>query len=56
MICCHGMLATKDGLKHQELADSLAERGLTTLRFDFAGRGESDGDVFDLTYTTRLKI
>ena len=55
VICCHGMLATKDGLKHQELAESLARRGLTTLRFDFAGRGESDGDVFDLTYTHEIE-
>ena len=55
VICCHGMLATKEGLKHRELAESLAKRGVTTLRFDFAGRGDSDGDVFDLTYTHEIE-
>ena len=49
------MLATKDGIKHRQLAESLAERGLTALRFDFAGRGESDGDVFDLSYTHEVE-
>jgi uncharacterized protein len=54
-ISCHGMLSTKDGQKHVLLADQLAAQGIGTLRFDFAGRGESDGDLFDLSYSGEVR-
>ncbi|MEE8409182.1 MAG: alpha/beta fold hydrolase [Myxococcota bacterium] len=52
---CHGMLSTKDGEKHAMLAELLAERGIAMLRFDFAGRGESDGELFDLSYSNEME-
>lgn len=55
VISCHGMLSSKGGTKHQLLAELLAERGVSTLRFDFAGRGESDGDLFDLSYSNEME-
>lgn len=54
-VSCHGMLSTKDGEKHLMLAALLAERGVATLRFDFAGRGDSEGDLFDLSYSNEME-
>lgn len=53
-ISCHGMLAHRQGPKHVMLANLLAGQGIGTLRFDFAGRGESEGDLFDLTYSGEI--
>lgn len=51
VICCHGMLSTKDGPKHVQLAERLHAAEMPAFRFDFAGRGESEGSLFDLTYS-----
>ncbi|KXZ47005.1 hypothetical protein GPECTOR_39g499 [Gonium pectorale] len=42
-ILCHGYAACKDGFVFPAMAAALAERGLSSLRFDFAGNGESEG-------------
>ena len=54
VISCHGMLSNKDGSKHQMLADDLDHRGVACLRFDFAGHGESQGSLFDLSLSGRI--
>ncbi|MEO0811991.1 MAG: alpha/beta hydrolase [Myxococcota bacterium] len=54
-ILCHGMLSTKDSPKHVALARRLAAAGVATVRFDFAGRGESDGTLFDLSYSNEIE-
>jgi pimeloyl-ACP methyl ester carboxylesterase len=51
VLCCHGMLSNKDGTKHQLLARLMEERGVATLRFDGAGRGESEGRLYDLSFS-----
>ncbi|EFJ48216.1 hypothetical protein VOLCADRAFT_74811 [Volvox carteri f. nagariensis] len=43
VILCHGYASTKDGFLFPRLAEELAARGLSSLRFDFAGNGESEG-------------
>ncbi|OGQ79311.1 MAG: hypothetical protein A2289_06825 [Deltaproteobacteria bacterium RIFOXYA12_FULL_58_15] len=55
VICCHGMLSTKNGTKHQYLAELIAGMGIAVLRFDFAGRGDSEGRLFDLTYSNEME-
>jgi len=54
VVICHGMLSTKESPKHRALAEALAHRGLACLRFDFAGRGSSEGRLFDLCYSHQL--
>ncbi|GIL92529.1 hypothetical protein Vretifemale_20048 [Volvox reticuliferus] len=43
VILCHGYATSKDGFLFPQLADELASRGRSSLRFDFAGNGESEG-------------
>lgn len=49
VVSCHGMLADKNGPKHLRLCREICRRGFLALRFDFSGRGESEGDLLDLT-------
>jgi pimeloyl-ACP methyl ester carboxylesterase len=54
VISCHGMLSGKDGTKHRLLAEALSPE-LPVLRFDFAGRGESEGSLFDMSYSSQVE-
>jgi len=54
-VVCHGMLSSKDSRKHTEVARRLASGGLLALRFDFAGRGESEGSFEDMTVTGEVE-
>jgi pimeloyl-ACP methyl ester carboxylesterase len=49
------MLSGKDGVKHTRLAHEAEQRGMALLRFDFAGRGESGGSVFDMSYSNEVE-
>ncbi|GIL56891.1 hypothetical protein Vafri_12179 [Volvox africanus] len=42
-IFCHGYASSKDGFLFPRLAEELASRGRSSLRFDFSGNGESEG-------------
>ncbi len=55
VVSCHGMLSGKDGVKHTRLAKELERHSLPLLRFDFAGRGESQGHVFDTSYSNAVE-
>lgn len=55
VICCHGMLSVKDGAKHTQIASGVADRGMMAMRFDFAGRGDSEGEIFDLSYSNQIE-
>jgi len=44
VIICHGFAKNKSERKFVELARFLAEKGIASLRFDFAGQGDSEGD------------
>lgn len=43
VILCHGLGDHKNGFVLPEMAQALADAGLSSLRFDFPGNGESDG-------------
>ncbi len=53
-VVAHGMLSSKESPKHIALANLVAELGGGALRFDFAGRGDSEGDPTDLTVSGEL--
>ncbi|CAG9460532.1 unnamed protein product [Pedinophyceae sp. YPF-701] len=42
-VLCHGFMDGKDEFHLPELAKRLANEGVSTLRFDFSGNGESEG-------------
>lgn len=54
VISCHGMLSSKEGHKHVLLAHEISHAGLGFLRFDFAGCGESEGSLYDLSLSDRV--
>jgi dipeptidyl aminopeptidase/acylaminoacyl peptidase len=43
VITCHGLLSSKDSDKYLQIADNFSSRGISVLRFDFRGSGESEG-------------
>jgi dienelactone hydrolase len=55
VVVAHGMLSSKDSDKHRSICEAVAETGATGLRFDFRGRGESDGDPTDLTVSNEVE-
>lgn len=54
-ILCPGYLDTKDYQHLVMLADALAERGYTAVRFDPTGTWESEGDISEYSVTQYLK-
>lgn len=55
VIVCHGFTGSKEGGgRALEMGDALAKRGFSTLLFDFAGCGESDGSWADLTLSGQV--
>ena len=42
VILCHGLSSHKDGFHLPALAQALQERGVSSLRIDFSGNGESE--------------
>ncbi len=55
VVVAHGMLSSKDSDKHRSICEAAASGGATALRFDFRGRGESDGDPSDLTVSNEVE-
>jgi pimeloyl-ACP methyl ester carboxylesterase len=55
VVVAHGMLSSKDSDKHRLICEAVAAGGATALRFDFRGRGESDGDPSDLTVSNEVE-
>jgi len=54
-ILCHGMESAKNSEKLIFLAQSLAERGILAMRFDFRYVGESSGKFADITYSGEVE-
>jgi len=49
VILCHGFFRSKDGKTFVGLERILNEKGISTLRFDFFGHGESEGKFEEVT-------
>lgn len=48
-VLCHGFLSSKNSTTNKTLTRLLNEQGMATLRFDFFGQGESEGEFEDIT-------
>ncbi|MCK5690759.1 alpha/beta hydrolase, partial [Myxococcota bacterium] len=55
VVASHGMLSNRNGDKHKYLGDLMAQKGVAFLRFDFAGLGESEGELFDISYSHEVE-
>ena len=54
VILCHGFTGQKESPLLKPLADELAARGIASIRFDFNGHGQSDGDFQDMTIVNEI--
>jgi alpha-beta hydrolase superfamily lysophospholipase len=54
MIVAHGMLSSRHSPKHVAMCAAAAADGWLALRFDFAGRGDSQGTMADLTVSGEI--
>ena len=55
ILCCHGLYSNKDSKKYIELAEIALKNGISCIRFDFRGCGESNGKFEDSTLSNRIK-
>ena len=55
IVCCHGMLSSKDSPKFALIAQELARVGAVALRFDFSGCGESLAELGLDLLSSRLR-
>ncbi|MEM7165225.1 MAG: alpha/beta fold hydrolase [Planctomycetota bacterium] len=55
VLACHGMLSDKGSAKIGQLMAHLDAVRMPAMRFDFAGRGESDGYLLDLSITGQMQ-
>lgn len=51
-ILCHGFLSNKDSRTNLRVTELLVARGISTLRFDWFGMGESEGEFGRITVST----
>jgi len=54
VMLCHGFGGKKDGEMFENIADSLQAHGIASIRFDFNGHGESEGDFVDMTVPNEI--
>ncbi len=56
VIVCHGLGGSKSGggRIYVKLAEGLAKKGIATLRIDFRGSGDSEGNFEDMTVETQV--
>ncbi|MCD6512862.1 MAG: alpha/beta fold hydrolase [Thermoplasmata archaeon] len=55
IICNHGLYSNKDSRKYIEMAMLAEKNGMSCVRFDFTGCGESKGDFNDSVLTRRIE-
>lgn len=54
IVLCHGFSTSKDGRTYVRLEEILNNSGISTLRFDFFGHGESEGKFEELTLSEAI--
>ncbi len=54
-VYAHCFTCSKDIKAARNICQSLSERGIAALRFDFAGLGDSEGDFVETNFTTNVE-
>jgi dipeptidyl aminopeptidase/acylaminoacyl peptidase len=54
VIASHGLLSSKDSEKYIALGEQISREGMSMLRFDFRGIGESEGGEEDNTVSKKI--
>ena len=55
VVFCHGFNGSKDGPLFELIADTLQAHGIASIRFDFNGHGESEGEFKDMTVPNEIE-
>jgi dipeptidyl aminopeptidase/acylaminoacyl peptidase len=55
VVTCHGLISSKDSEKYVGIGRRFCGQGITVLRFDFRGCGESGGRFEDTSLTGRME-
>ena len=55
VIMMHGFMGNKDGMMEKMAADKLASHGIATVKFDFNGHGESEGEFSGMTVLNEIE-
>ena len=55
VIFCHGFGGSKDGPLFELITDTLQAHGIASIRFDFNGHGESEGDFQEMTVPNEIE-
>lgn len=55
VVFCHGFGGSKEGPLFEITADTLAAHGIASIRFDFNGHGESEGEFQDMTVPNEIE-
>ncbi len=54
IVCNHGLYSSKDSRKYIEIAELASKNGISCIRFDFTGCGESRGDFSESVLSRRV--
>ena len=55
VVFCHGFGGRKEGALFELIADTLQAHGIASIRFDFNGHGESEGEFKDMTVPNEIE-
>ena len=55
VIMMHGFMGNKDGMLEKITADRLAQNGIASVKFDFNGHGESEGEFSGMTVPNEIE-
>ena len=55
VIIMHGFMGNKDGMLEKLTSDKLAQNGIATVKFDFNGHGESEGEFSGMTVPNEIE-
>ena len=55
VIICHGFGGRKEGPLNELIADTLQSHGIASIRFDFNGHGDSEGEFKDMTVPNEIE-